>query len=184
MACRYGQPDRELVRDLTQDVYLRILAEDCRVLRTLRSQDEPSIAALVQSIAYSVACDHFRRSAAKKRGGAQRPVSLDDAAAPEVPDSGGEQVLRSILFAEIDKALGEVTDESRRTEQRHVFWLYFRHGFTSRDIAGLPFCDLSVKGVESLIFRLTKGVREKLGKPPDSREGKRTRISSEGAGTC
>jgi RNA polymerase sigma-70 factor (ECF subfamily) len=181
MAYRSGQASQDLVQDVTQEVYLKIFAEDCRVLRTLRSRDEPAIAALVQAIAYSVGCDHFRRNTALKRGGRQPVVSLNDAAesgtcvAPET-----ETVLRSILFEQIDIALKEVSDQTKRTEQRRIFWLYFRHGFTARDIAEMPSCELSVKGVESLLLRLTKSVRQKLAGP----EGKRPAISSGGAGRC
>jgi len=46
-----------------------------------------------------------------------------------------------------------------------VFWLYYRAGFTASAIASLPTVGLTTKGVESLIFRLTRIVRENLAGP-------------------
>ncbi len=185
MAFRHGRPSQDLLHELKQEVYLKIFAADCKVLRTLRSCEEPVVAALVQSIAYTVACDYFRKNSALKRGGAQRMVALDDAANAETFAAGdGENPLLSILFSEIDHALGEVADPSRLRQQRSVFWLYFRHGFTARDIAGLPSCGLSEKGVESLLGRLTKSVRERLGSGRAGGKGKSMRFASGGSSEC
>jgi RNA polymerase sigma-70 factor (ECF subfamily) len=187
IACRYQAGKQDLVQDLIQDVYLRIFSADCKVLRTLRSHEESAIAGLVQAIAYSVACDHFRSGATLKRGGAKPVISLEDSATGEGAQTGheAERVLRSVLFAQIDRALKDVVGQSNPGEQRSVFWLYFRHGFTARDISALPFCKLSAKGVESLLLRLTKGVRDRLaGRGVGGAEGKPPSIPSERTGAC
>ena len=185
IAFREGRPSRDLLLELRQEVYLKIFAADCTVLRKLRSSEEAAIAALVQSIAYSVAYDYFRRSGALKRGGARRIVSLEDPANSEsFAAAGADDPLRSILFSEIDRMLGQVADPLRLPQQRTVFWLYFRHGFTAGDIARLRFSGLSEKGVESLLRRLTKGVRERLGLGRASGEGKSVRIASGGTSEC
>lgn len=176
------------LEDLAQDVYVKIFADGARVLRSLRSCDEPSVAGLVQAIAYSVACDRFRDRKAQKRGGGALVISLDQPEAQEVSKAeDSERFLRSILFAEIDKALGQVTSEPGGEEQRQAFWLYYRHGYTARDIAALPFIHLSAKGVESLLLRLTKELREKLctpGREKKDSKGKSASAPSDRSGTC
>ena len=173
------------LEDLAQDVYVKIFSDDAKVLRSLRSCDEPSVAGLVQSVAYSVACDRFRDRTAQKRGGAVQVISLDQPEAPDVAQPGDlDRFLRSILFSEIDKVLGKVTAEPA---EREVFWLYFRHGFTARDIAAFPSCRWSAKGVESLLFRLSKEIRERLasaGRPKKESKGKSAVAPSDRTGTC
>lgn len=183
VACRNQQGRAELIQDLAQDVYLRIFADDSKCLRSLRSRDEASVAGLVQAIAYSVACDHFREGRALKRGGGVRVVSLDDSQTPEVAREP-DDILRSIVFSQIDKTLVGLVENSRRAEQRTVFWLYFRHGLSARDIAALPGCALSAKGVESLLLRLTRAVRERLAAPrcETSGEGKAAVFPSPSSG--
>ena len=45
---------------------------------------------------------------------------------------------------------------------RRIFWLYYRAGLKPAVIARMPGIGLSVKGVESAVFRLTKLVRTVL----------------------
>lgn len=175
----------DLIQDLTQDVYLRIFSDDSKPLRMLRSRNESSVAGLVQAIAYSVACDHFRGQAALKRGGGMHLVSLDAPEAPQISKPGhADEILRSILFSEIDRALVRLVGDSARSEQRTVFWLYFRHGLSARDIADSGVGNLNPKGVESLLSRLTKRVRERLGVDVGEplAEGKLPSIPSEDSG--
>lgn len=163
IACRDGRYQSDLVKELSQDVYVRLLRDNARVLSGLRMRHEGGLASLVQSVAHSVACDYFREKASAKRGGLLRRVDLDGPQADQIEKKGlAERIVRDILFSEIDRALSELLGASR-SEDRSVFWLYFRDGLTAKDIATLPLTGLTEKGVESLLARLTKGVRQKLG---------------------
>jgi hypothetical protein len=46
-----------------------------------------------------------------------------------------------------------------------IFWLYFRQGMTSREIASLPGVGLGTKGVGSVIERLKRLIREQIAAP-------------------
>jgi RNA polymerase sigma-70 factor (ECF subfamily) len=43
-----------------------------------------------------------------------------------------------------------------------VFWLYYRDGLTASEISRLPGLDLSLKGVESLLLRMARMVKQRL----------------------
>ena len=64
-----------------------------------------------------------------------------------------------------------------------IFWLYFRQGMSTKEIASLPTIGLSAKGVGSVIERLKHGIREQiLGTPSASdneEEESQKEISSE-----
>ena len=70
-ACRIsrGQQDalREVVLDLAQEVYVRLVKNDGRMLQTFRGQTEFSVKAFLARIAASVVSDHFRYQMAEKR---------------------------------------------------------------------------------------------------------------------
>ena len=52
-----------------------------------------------------------------------------------------------------------------------IFWLYFRQGMSTKEIASMPAIGLSAKGVGSVIERLKHCLREQIiGIPPDSDE--------------
>ena len=48
---------------------------------------------------------------------------------------------------------------------REIFWLHYRAGLSARAIADLPEIGLTAKGVESVIMRVTKELRERLAEP-------------------
>ena len=73
-----------------------------------------------------------------------------------------------MLFDRIDNLLANACPPESLTRDRTAFWLYYRQGFTAKEIAGMPAMNLTVKGVESLLFRLTAVLRARLA-PPDQK---------------
>ena len=43
-----------------------------------------------------------------------------------------------------------------------IFWLYFRQGMSTKEIASLPTIGLGAKGVGSVIERLKQAIREQI----------------------
>jgi DNA-binding transcriptional regulator LsrR (DeoR family) len=43
-----------------------------------------------------------------------------------------------------------------------IFWLYFRQGMSTKEIASMPAIGLSTKGVGSVIERLKQCIREQI----------------------
>jgi len=70
---------------------------------------------------------------------------------------------------EIDEHLKRVLTGPDQERDRMIFWLYFRQGMSTKEIASLPTIGLGAKGVGSVIERLKHGIREHiLGVRPDS----------------
>jgi RNA polymerase sigma-70 factor (ECF subfamily) len=155
-ARRYREPRPELVDDLVQETFLRLCRDDCKVLRQFESRHEDAIFGFLKVVAASVAMDHFRYRGAKKRFG-------------EVPDESGTlidtiatsstDVENKLLLNETAVLLERVTQSKR---DRTIFWLYYQQGFTAKEIAQLPGIELSVKGIESCIYRLTQAIRQEF----------------------
>ena len=160
---RYGETARELVDELVQETYLKICSNRCRILREFRPEAEDAIFGLLKTVAFSVANDHFRGVLAQKRGAGRRELSLDGQAEQALASRDGlPQAERAILLRQIDEMLTLIADPATGTRDREIFWFYYRHGMTSRDIASIPMLGLTQKGVESVIQRLTHHVRGRL----------------------
>jgi DNA-directed RNA polymerase specialized sigma24 family protein len=99
--------------------------------------------------------DYFRNRGAGKRGGGLEDVALDEriAAGAHAP----EAIERNVLVAEIRERL-----QGFSVRDRAIFWMHFRHGMTARAISEIRALELTQKGVESALTRITRQLREDL----------------------
>jgi RNA polymerase sigma-70 factor, ECF subfamily len=157
VAYRYGASNASLVDDLVQDTYLRLCRDGCRALRNFQAQHDEAIFGYIKVIAASVALDHFRARTALKRGleTEENEAALDASVSPG-------SIEQAALLNQLDERLKATETERDCT----VFWLYYRQGFTAKDIAAIAGLGLSAKGVESCIYRLTKSLRELVAPRP------------------
>jgi len=162
-ARRFGASDPQLIDDLVQDTYLKICANRCRVLREFQPQAEESIFGLLRTVAFSVTQDHFRGGLAAKRGAGGQEIPLDRYTESALARHEGLPPMeRQILLGQIDKCLAGADEVGAGERDRQIFWLYYRHGMTSRAIAAISRIGLTQKGVESVIQRLTSFVKRRM----------------------
>jgi RNA polymerase sigma-70 factor (ECF subfamily) len=161
---RNGTIAPALVDDLVQETYLRLCADHYRLLRNFSGEHENSLFGYLKVTAASVALDHFKALRSQKRGGGLPLEDFEEGErqqAPTIPlsPSTAEQM---VLLAEIDQALKKATEGPNAERDRLIFRLYYHQGFTARDIADVPALQLTAKGVESLLYRITALVRQEL----------------------
>ncbi len=168
---RYGLRDPELVKDLVQDTFVKICANNRRLLRDFKPQFPNAFFGMVKVTANHVAHDHIRKFGVPKPGPGIVDVELDEAeefAQGLLADS--ETNMENLLrLQEVEECLRDKFD----ARDQEIFWLYFRYELTAREISAIPSYKLSEKGVESVIQRVKHHVRENLGEPqPDEKKGK------------
>ncbi len=174
-ARRFGETSPDRIDDLIQETYLKVCAHECRVLRDFEPRGPDTFFGLLRTVAFSVTHDHFKGRLAAVRGAGKVECPFDQDIESIVGDRKGQlDTERGILLSQIDEYL-RVTAETVERD-RWIFWLYYRHGMTAHEIAALPEIDLSQKGVESVIQRLTTQVRGWLAEHALSRK---RRVSSE-----
>jgi DNA-directed RNA polymerase specialized sigma subunit len=79
-----------------------------------------------------------------------------------------------VLLQEVDELLKVCSSGPDQERDRTIFWLYFRQGMSTKEIASLPNIGLSAKGVGSVIERLKHSIRDQiLGVRSDSDENVR-----------
>jgi RNA polymerase sigma factor (sigma-70 family) len=163
-ARRWGQDSPAVVDDLIQETYLKLCADGARVLREFDSTHPDAIFAFLKVVTANVANDYFKRVHVGKRGGNLVTETLEDAegAGSAVGPSSPAKLEREILLNEVDACLSAVAPAETRERDKTIFWLYYRQGLTAKEIVELPSINLSLKGVESTLHRLTKLVRTRL----------------------
>jgi RNA polymerase sigma-70 factor (ECF subfamily) len=163
-ARQWGQDSPSLVDDLVQETYLRLCMDRERLLGEFQEQHPDSFYAYLKVVTTNVVHDHFRASHSKKRGTGRTEEFIDVSTAQIPAGKTGtlEGIQRNILLTEVDGALQSGLSGSDHKRDRQIFWLYYRQGMTAQAIANMPAVSLNVKGVESLIHRLTRLVRERL----------------------
>lgn len=161
---RWKEPAPSLVDDLIQDTHVKLFANDRKALRSIKNEYENTIFGYLKVVASNVTKDHFRQPESQVE-----EIELTDPVLPQERDN--EERLEFALRKEQVQAILE-TLSSSETYQRDVsiFWFYYEHGYTAREISLLPAVGLTVKGVEAVLLRLTRFVRENLGLSDDQDE--------------
>ncbi len=165
VARQNGPLAQPVIDDLVQETYLKLCANNYKLLKDFSGTLENSMFAYIKVTAASVALDYFKSLRSQRRGGGIKFANLDDAEhGPSVKSQassspGAEQ---AVVLAEIDQVVAKVTDGENAERDRLIFRLYYHQGFTAADIADVPAVNLTAKGIESLLYRITALVRKEI----------------------
>jgi RNA polymerase sigma-70 factor (ECF subfamily) len=154
---RWKEPAPSLVDDLIQDTYVKLFANDRKALRSIKNEYENTIFGYLKVVASNVVRDHFRQPENKAD-----EVEPSDSVLPVPPD--GHDRLEFAHLKDKVEALLECFSASETYERDlAIFWCFYEQGFTAKEISLLPNIGLTVKGVEAVLLRLTRFLRETLG---------------------
>ena len=163
-ASLWGEPSRTLVEDLIQVTYLKLWEGGCRLLRDFAIQRPEAILGYLYKTAANATHDYFKHGRSQSSGGDNPHVSTSDVD----PEAGNEvygsqeKIAFGVFLNEIDEHLKRCLTGPDQERDRMIFWLYFRQGMSTKEIASLPTIGLGTKGVGSVIERLKHGIREQI----------------------
>ena len=161
---RWGEYPSNAADDLIQETYLKLSADNGRLLLDFQSQHPDAIYGYLKVVTANVVNDHFRARNAEKRGGGASTEEITSIQCPSECDHAGSlsTIERQVLLNEIDNRLERCTQGEFGERDRLIFRLYYRQGFSAKAIAALPDLELTVKGVESAILRITRLLRDEI----------------------
>ena len=165
IARQWGETSHQTIDDLIQETYLKLCADKGRLLGTFKSRHEGAIFGYIKIFTANLVHDHFKSVYSKKRGGRNLSISPRNGELEFISGCSTAPVSileRSVLLRQVDACLRAVAWGRDADRDRKIFWLYYRTGLTARAIASLPTIGLSTKGVESVLSRLTRLVRDSL----------------------
>jgi len=163
-AAPWGKPSRSMVEDLVQVTYLKLWEGGRSLLRDFALQYPESVLGYLKKIAANATHDYFKHGHSQSSGGDEPHVSaseVDPEAGTDVHGSE-ERIGFQLLLTEIDEHLKRCLTGPDRERDRTIFWLYFRQGMSTREIATLPGIGLGTKGVGSVIERMKHLIREQI----------------------
>lgn len=166
-ACRISRGHqgemREVLPDLAQEVYVRLVKNEGRILQSFRGETDFAVRAFLARIATSVVADHFRYQAAEKRQA--QVISIDQARetieSSRVDGSDLNSKIMCGILSWIDVERLLAADEDRKFAARNmlIFKLHYVDGFTAAELAAFPGFELSVSGVEAVLSRTRKRIQ-------------------------
>ncbi len=166
---RWGETSVDLVDDLIQETFMKICADQQAVLKRFQPDHPDAIFGYIKVLTTNLVHDHFKALNSQKRGrNITTALSGDDERAEfRRPALSDVQTLeRAVLLGQIDATLGTLEVGPNTERDRRIFWLFYRVGLSASAIAAIPAIDLTTKGVESTLFRLTRHVKQKLCRAP------------------
>jgi RNA polymerase sigma-70 factor (ECF subfamily) len=127
-------------------------------------ENPDGILGYLKKVAANATHDYFRHGRSQSSGGSQTHVSTSDVDVEAGKEVHGSQdrIAFQILLNEIDEHLMKHLTGVDQERDRTIFWLYFRQGMSTKEIASLPTIGLGAKGVGSVIERLKQYIREHL----------------------
>ena len=168
---RRKHPNPDLIDDLVQESYKKLIANNYKALRDFDFQHDNAFFGFLKVVASHVVEDHFRGSNSLKRGSGREEDDIEEARMPASSSlHSTHPVENAILMGQIDRCLAKLAPEPNFTRDYTIFWLYYRQGLTAKAISQLPGISLGVKGVESTLLRLTRYVKVCLTNPPPSKK--------------
>ncbi len=160
--------------DLVQDVYLKLVGNDCKALREFKGSAENSIYLYLGTIARNVVLNYLSSIKAKKRDSIQ--VSLDSPIETEGDQDSLplESAIRSQQFdleehlkgislrEEVEDILDQSVQGKNKARDKLIIRLAIYEGFSAEEIAQRFPTDLSVKGIANTISRLKQSLQQGL----------------------
>ena len=156
----------DVVPDLAQEVYLRLIQHDGKILRSFRGTTEFSAMAFLSRISASVAHDYQRQIGSVKRSA--QVFSIESTKAAEQggvasPDSHAfdSTPISSILsWIDIERMVEGDSDRKNAGRNALIFKLHYVDGFECEEISRFPGFELTKSGVDSILTRLRKRIQE------------------------
>ncbi len=150
VGARYAKFRPDVRDDIVQELYLKLAADQARVLRKFEPWHPGSAFGYVQRVAMRVAQDYLK----SKKHAPHTDQTLDGLEIVSLSRTEWQALMR-----EIDDWLRHNVSE----RDRQIFWLYYRQGMSARDIAALPAYQLKEAGVVTVICSTSKLVRAVFG---------------------
>lgn len=165
-ASKWGKESVQCVDDLAQEVYYKLWADKCRLLLQFAQQhSDEAVLGYIKTIAINVAHDFFKSLHSQKRGAGYTDQLQEDCEPVAQSGSfGGPDALdREVFLKQVNDQVQNCAAGSNRERDCLIFWFYYLQGMSAKAIATLATVRLTAKGVEAVIYRLTRCVREHMG---------------------
>lgn len=144
----------EALKDLKQDVYIRLLDNNCEGLKKFKGRSTNSLKAYLGVIAHNLALNSLDRY--KKRFVCYETFEneIDPQSSPDADNSIFRDFEEQYLKESIMRILKKHYKSRKFSRDAVVFKLFYFENFTSKELAGK--FELTASGIETLVARMKK----------------------------
>jgi DNA-directed RNA polymerase specialized sigma24 family protein len=162
---RIQEDASDLVPDLAQEVYVRLVQRDGYALRTFRGTTEFSVMAFLARISLSVVQDHQRQMMSEKRRANVVPIETATAGETaklrsDTPDFDGTTLSSILSWIDVERVVEGDPDRKNARRNALIFKLHYIDGFEAGEIARFPGFELTKSGVQTILARLRKRIQQ------------------------
>ena len=159
---RVGSAD--LVNDLAQEVFLRLIEHNGRLLCSFKGESDFQVLAFLSTVSVSVVADHYRRAEAGKRRTSQFVSMEATPKVEEVPSGSSDFNVTAILsWIDVQRLMDMNSDRKHAARDVLIFKLFYIDGLTSQEIAQFPGFGLTESGIENVLRRLRERLQKGMG---------------------
>ena len=160
---RSWRPSSDLIADLRQEVYTKLLNNNARLLRSFEGDNDGQLFNYISKTVHSVAADYCRRIKTIPIIESIDEEGYREPQAKEMLHSRTEMQERWYL---IEECLDRMESGE---EERVIFYLFYRQGYSAREIGELSSIQLPTRKVENILWRLVRGIRAELNRGDDGK---------------
>jgi RNA polymerase sigma-70 factor, ECF subfamily len=144
--------------------YLKLWEDKCRLLRNFSVQHPEAILGYLKKTATNTTHDYFKHVRSQSSGGSNTHVSTSDVDPEAGREAAGseERIAFGVFLKELDEYLKHCLAGPDQERDRIIFWLYYRQGMSSKEIASISAIGLTPKGVGSALDRVKHAIRERI----------------------
>jgi RNA polymerase sigma factor (sigma-70 family) len=144
----------ELVHDMAQEVYVRLVENKGRLLRSFRGETEFAVLSFLASISINVSRDRIRRLRAQRR--IQEVVPIEETEDVDLqPASPGTMDLGAMLkWSDVERLIQAESDPTTAARNVLICKLHYVEGLTVEEIAQYPGFKLNASGIETILRRM------------------------------
>jgi len=163
---RAGCRSPEEIEELEQDIALRLVADDYRILRNFQPLKDDSVYGFLTTVAQNATRDYLRGRQAQKVPNPRDRFEHEDGNLDFVPNprSRTDSAEWQVLLGQLDRFLKSLMPEPVSLRDYNIFWMFYRTGLTAKEICRIPAIGLTVKGVEASIYRTKERLKERFAK--------------------
>jgi RNA polymerase sigma factor (sigma-70 family) len=160
---RLNEEAADLVGDMAQDVYMRLVQNDGRMLRSFRGETDFSVMAFLGRVSVSVVSDHYRYQKAEKREAQVIPIDRSRPGEVLPGEAVDFDVSTVLAWIDVERLVDSDADRKNATRNVLIFKLHYVDGFTAAEIAQFPGFDLSESGIEVVLRKLKARLQKRIG---------------------
>lgn len=152
--------------DVAQDVYIRLLADKGRLLRSFKGETDLSVKSFLARVTVNIVSDHYRLQRADKRQPADI-ISIEHARQQgrDLAGEGAELDVASILaWIDVERLMDSESDRRNAARNVLIFKLHYVDGFPVSEIAEFPAFGLKESAIHLVLQNMRTHLKKRMGR--------------------